>query len=381
MSKERFAQWAILVALLLVPLGVLLYIEQGAKLFAMPESLETEIKESMPGRDWLRSVALDIRLLAGEREQNGIFISEDGLMSRTDKPSDSRILDNVSAISAFDEQLSARTDAQANTYLAVLPTSAGVLQQNLPQFAQSGLVDQQRKIEEIYNQISISVRTVDVYSTLKSHSDEYIYYRTDSSLTSLGGYYVYSAVARRMGLDVQSLGEYTVDYIDNAFYGNLYQAQTGSWGAPTAPYRKVQPDILSLYRYSGNREYLVSQRTVSGNERVYHTLYPMDKMMLDSKLDVYLGGNAAMTDIESSTFNEQKLLVFGDRSANLFLPFMTEHYQHITLVNLFYADDEILDTLRPEEYDAVLFAYAFERFCSSAQSAMVRRLSWPTTEA
>lgn len=363
--------------LLCLPLIVLLRTGQDITILAHPLSLNNDIQSALPAQEWLRRMSLDIRLFAGQREQDSIFISEEGLMRRPDPPSDSRILDNTAAISAFAQQLAEASGGQGQIYLAVVPTSVGVLQQNLPQFAQSGLVDQQRKIEEIHYQLPLSVRTVDVYSALKSHSDEYIYFRTDNSMTALGGYYVYSAIARRMGISDRSLDRFSVDYVDNAFYGDLYQAPSGSWGAPTAPYRKVNADILALYRYTGQREYMVSQRTVSGEERVYHTLYPLERMQLDNKLDVYLGGNAAMTDITSSAFDDRSLLVFGDRSANMFLPFMASHYQRITLVNLFYADDEVLDTLRPEQYDTVLFAYGFERFCNSSQPAMVRRLSWP----
>ena len=40
---------------------------------------------------------------------------------------------------------------------------------------------------------------VDIYGALDAHKSEYIYFRTDESLTALGGYYIYREFAQNTG--------------------------------------------------------------------------------------------------------------------------------------------------------------------------------------
>lgn len=371
--RTRIARYILLLCLAVSPCWFLL---QTGGSFA-PILVKESFQELFPARHTLRQLALDLHLLSGKIETNGIFVSEKGLMRNLDLPNQRLIQDNAKAITGFYKRLSALS-ARKNTYIAILPTAAGVLQQNIPHFAQSEVVDQQRLIESIYNELSVNVRTVDVYFALQQKRDHYIYYRTDHHLTALGDYYTYTAIAKRLGMTAAPLSAFETEFADTNYYGDLYQnpkGTVGGWSNATAPYRKVQPDLISLFHYTSHREYLLTRR--QGDQLLtYHTLYPKHCAALGAPLDVYLGGTSASLQIQTSSPVAGKLLVFGDRYAMGCLPFLSMHYQSIDFVNLYYTTEQQIMQIDPQQYEHVLFLYGIESFIHSRQPARVSYIQW-----
>lgn len=376
--SRRVKNTLLLLALALLP-GYFLFQSGGS----VPDSIaaaDSFVRESLPMARQMEQLELDLRLMAGQREQNGIFISENGLMKKLDPPNQAAITRNTAAILDFADRLTMSSNGKKHTYLALLPTAAGVLQQELPRFAGAEMADQQRLIEEIYNGFSGTVLTADVYSALQNRRDQYIYYRTDNSLTALGGYHAYTAIARRLEITNRSLSQFDIEYVNHAYYGDLYQRQPGTvggWEKSTAPYRRVQPDTLALFRYSGNREYMVTQ-SGGGERKVYHTLYPLHRMELGPSLDIYLGGSAAVTDIRCSSPGRLRLLVFGDEASLACMPFLANHYQQVTLVNLALTSPADRAGIQPELYDQVLFAYGIESYIHTRVPALADDVRWET---
>lgn len=310
------------------------------------DTLERRISDAFPFRDALRRAALRIALAGGQTEQNNIFISDEGLIKNVAEPNEQYLRRNTDAVLRFSKQV------QVPTYLMLIPTASAVLQQRLPPYAE--IYNQKQLIEDVYRQMINKVMTVDVYSTLYSRRSEYIYYRTENNLTALGGYYVYSALGSRLvdRAGVQDFSRFNIEY-GGRFYGDLYR-QTG--------YSGVRADILSMYRHATfSREYTVTH-TGPNDNRVYHTLYPRHFIALGRPLDVYFGGVSAVTDIRTSTPYARSLLVFGDRTALAWLPFLTHHYERVTLVDLFQLTDIQAGELNLGLYDQILFAYSTETF-------------------
>lgn len=350
----------------------------GNLLNALPNPLESTVRESIPLAENLRQLGLDLRLMGGQREQNGIFISDEALMRNIDGPNELFTRQNSEAVADFFRLLYDGSNRKKQTYLALIPTSGGVLQQHLPRFAGSTMVNQQRLIEELYSRVTPEgVRTVDVYSALYNRRSQYIYYRTENNLSALGGYYAYAAIAQRLRFGNRSLSNYEVEYADLSYYGDLYRAaDSASWrDYATAPYRNIKPDTLAVYHYSqGKREYTVTHRS-GGERKTYHTLFPEHLTQLGSRMDIYLGGASAVTEIRSS-MQGGSLLVFGDKTAFAYLPFLINHYQRVTLVNLYLASEEEIAALRPDLYDDTLFAYSIETYIHTNNPARVSGIDW-----
>jgi hypothetical protein len=348
-------------------------------------ALEDSLRDALPMSRELGQLGMELRFLGGERERNGVFLGDDALVRNIAPANGAAVEENSEALEEFAGILLEVSSRRRETYLAVIPTSGAIQTEKLPRFAASLMVNQRRVIENIYSEVSPSVRTMDVFSSLDDHDDEYLYYRTEDNLTALGGYYAYYAIARRLSFLGRELSRYEVQYAAYGYYGGLYPAtrrRTPAGNAPTLPpYRGMEPDSLALYRYTGApREYTVTHIN-GGERRTYHTLYPESAMLLGAPMDVYLGGRSPRIEIvtssSASSQNENRLLVFGDKTAAAYLPFLLNNYREVTLCDLSLMTDSEIRTLRPDNYGEVLFAYSIESYIhSSDHIARIAEIDW-----
>jgi len=312
--------------------------------------LDDSLAEALPFQTRLRQLGLRLGLLGGQREQNDIFISDNGLIKNIDATSEVRISQNVGAILRLAERI------QIPTYLMLLPTASAILQEQLPPYA--NIYNNQRQtIEDIYSQMSGQVTVADVYPLLYNLRGEYLYYRTENNLTPQGGYYVYTVLGAKLvgRRELVELDQLDIQYLPEPYYGDLYQK---------SPYQNVRPDTLSLFRYQAYpREYLVTHYG-NGGIKTYHTLYPTHLAGLGQGPDVYLGGISAITTIRTTNAPPRSLLIFGDKTALAYLPFLANNYQDITLVDLFQLTPTLSNRIQPDQYHQVLFAYSLETFDS-----------------
>ena len=94
--------------------------------------------------------------------------------------------------------------------------------------------NQKDMIEDIYAMMDSDIITVDAYSKLRSHIDEYIYFRTDHHWTQLGAYYAYTGFCEAAGLEAVDLDEFETGLVSctetgsTTFLGTLYNSVAGS---------------------------------------------------------------------------------------------------------------------------------------------------------
>ena len=313
------------------------------------QSLEKYVRDNIPGREFLRSVGIGLRYWGGSREEHGILIGTNQLINNIDPPVDSTVERNLAAVTRFAEYL---RDMNKPFYFTLIPTASGVLQQ-LPRNVQ--VFDQRHFIEDVYGQLTGKANVVNTHLPLKTNRAQYIYYRTEDNLTAHGGYYVYAALAKRMGLtENPSYNNFHIEYNPPLFEGDLYQA---------SPYGNVEADVLMWFRYSrAARRYTVTHKGPEGT-KTYDTLYPPPDQGKAPDMTSYLGGISAVVEIETNANVTRKLLVFGDKTALAYLPLLVNHYRQVTFVDLFY-DTDSYAAIDPEEYDQVLVAYSVESFIS-----------------
>lgn len=311
--------------------------------------LDDFIDRSFPWRESFFEFGLDLRLAGGATEQNQIFISQSELILNIDPPVDSLVRENTAAILEFSDNIG------VPTYFMLVPTASAIRQQSLPAYTHSQVFNQKRFIEEIGSQMAGRVTVVDAYPVLFNARDEYIYYRTENSLTALGGYYLYATLGNKLleGMQSSSMSDYDIEYVYSGYYGELYRR---------SPYKNVRSDTLFIYYYLyGGREYTV--RHISGDTgRTYNTLYPSHLPDMGRPTDIYLGGLSAVTDIHASTPYENSLLIFGDKTALSYVPFLANHYERITVVDLFRLDADGYESIDPHQYSQILFAYGVESY-------------------
>ena len=99
-------------------------------------------------------------------------------------------------INQFQEAVSRRLGNQVRVFTLLAPTAVEFV--NGP--ALRKLSDsQQDAIDEVYRQLDRSVIPVDAVNSLRRHTGEELYFRTDHHWTATGAYYAYEAFMKAQG--------------------------------------------------------------------------------------------------------------------------------------------------------------------------------------
>ena len=318
--------------------------KNSPSVFVQTENL---IKSSIPFSDKLKELAINLKFYSGEKEQNGIYISDDSLLKIVKNPDYSITDDNVQTIINFAETY------HVPTYALIIPAACSIKQQEIDSFKREQLFNEKSFLESIYSDFNSKVSSINVYPTLFANNDKYIYYRTDTNLTSLGGYYVYEQIAKRFRITAQSPVKFDIKHYNYDFYGDIYNESS---------YKSITPDRISSYKFiKFPREYRV-ERTKNGEINTYYELYPEEAVKSDNPFDIFLGGLADKIDITISAPNNSRLLIYGDKSVMSYLPFLAINFHNITFVNTDTAPLEIYKELDVQAYDKILFSFSSDNF-------------------
>ncbi len=310
------------------------------------------VKLRLKDSDRLQQLAPYMLLAGGAKEQDGIFITKNYLLENI-APEDPALLEqNLTGVESF-----LKAHNIPATFL-LIPTACAIKQQEIP--ARAELYNQKALIADCYTRLSGSVGTADAYGKLFAAKDQYTYCRTETNLTGLGGYYVYTALAPRMGYTARALDQFAVEQLADDYYGALYQRSS---------YKGTDPDLLTLYRFSRySRQYQLSV-TNNSEKKNYYTLFPTHLAQLGQPKSVLLGGFGQRMDISVVSPFEESLLIFADETALSFLPFLVVHYGNITMIDLENCPDDMLASLVADDYDHVLFAYSVDNFIHTPVAA------------
>ena len=138
---------------------------------------ESYFADHFVGRtDWIKAKT-QMELLSGKREINGVYIEDGRMVEKLASPDYKTISKSILAINNFSK------NTGLETYVMIVPTSAEIYSSSNPN------INQKDGIDKIYSEFSAeNIITLDAYTSLNSHKDDYIYYRTDHHWTTLGAY-------------------------------------------------------------------------------------------------------------------------------------------------------------------------------------------------
>jgi len=350
---KRILSLFLMVLLVAVPVATVVTNPPSADDFSSLQAVEDFLKNNLIFREELKSVASEVLVQSGQKEQNNVFYTGDGLLSNYWPTAEDKVRrSNTQAITDFSQ------NHDIPVGVVIVPTAAAVKQKLVPDNAP--LYNQKEAIASIYRSMEGKVTAADVYSTLYhnyDHSQEYLYFRTTSRLTTLGGYRVYEALGERLRLSPFALRSYSREYLVHNYYGEL----TDVWGKS-----RVEGDILAVYNnMSSSNTYSLQVTKADGSVESFDTMYPTHKVEEDP-FSIYLGGESAGFELtEQSEWPERELLIFGDVNVQVVAPFLADHYDSITYCNLELTGDKTLEQLRLDRYEQVLFLYGLESFCDS----------------
>lgn len=192
----------------------------------------------------------------------------------------------------------------------------------------SGVSSQINMIDYVYEKMGSNVHTVDAYSKLAAHIDEYIYFRTDHHWTQLGAYYAYTAFCEEAGFKAEPLSKFKTGEYTN-FVGSMYNFLADY---PQAQILREDPDTLEYYepfveakaRYytdaTLNEEYVIGVISYVGDN-------------VSNKYLCYLGGDHPVTIIRTDVEDGPVCLLLKESYGNAFAPWLTSHYSKIIVID------------------------------------------------
>ncbi len=312
------------------------------------ENIETVLSENMPMGDALSEWKMTVSYLSGVRRFDDIYIGSEGSLIKDIKRPTTRTFST-----AENYVLSFAERNQIKPYFMLVPTAAAILQQEISSYASEDFYNQRNLINRMYSQFGDKVRTTDIYQTLYDKRGEYIYYHTEDLPTSLGGYYIYTELCSRLGIEQKPLDEFSVSYAAHGFYGSLSNDFFEKY---------AEPDFISLYEYIGKKQSLIIEHYNSKSiSKISEDIFAYGKEYED-KTDMVFGGLSPKMEITVNENTEGTILIFGDETAKSWLPFLISNYKKITYIDLNSCSEEMLSAIIPENYDQVLFAYSTANF-------------------
>ncbi len=276
----------------------------------------------------------------GKRESNSVYICKGSLMDKIAEPNEETVRQNLDGILNFCEEY------QLPAYMMIVPSASEIQRDRLPTFAAPW--DQAAAIDKIYEALP-KVNCIALGDTLKSHSSDYIFYRTDHHWTSYGAYLAYLELCKTINI---APADYSCKTVSSSFNGTLY-SRSGV--------RFVESDSIDAFE----SQYFKGCEIFDGSSEMYYNSFYFDEYL--SKKDKYayfLGSNQPIITIHGSKGTGKKLLMFKDSFSHCLAPMLLENYDEITLVDLRYVKRSIIDMVDPSNYDDVLFMYGVDTFVS-----------------
>ncbi len=276
---------------------------------------------------------------------NDIFITNDRLIYNVQTQNTTTAENNSKAVSEFTKKYSKNIDC----YFGLVPTASEIYKNDLP--SSYNTLNQSKFISDMYSEVSNS--TIDIFSILSSQKNNYIFYNTDSSITSLGGYYIYSAIISAMGKTPIPIDRFDIEHTYHNFLGDLY-SQT-----------LIKPkydDTIDLFHYNG---FNVVDKVVKYNNSEQYTndsIFFKNNLQTTNKLNVYLGAPSPVTQIKTLNIGSDNILIFKDSLTNNLMQFLPLHFSNITLVDLDLISEKELEELDLNKFDSILFLYDVDNF-------------------
>ena len=248
----------------------------------------------------------------------------------------------INTISALNE----KANPKNNVFALVIPTSIDVTLNDALR-AEVNSANQQKALDYFNSSIKNAITVNSVYDTLRSHRDEYIYFRTDHHWTALGAYYAYVEFCNTKGIAPVPLSDYnTVTY--NNFTGTFYTS------AGQSSTLKENADYVTTYTPFNNHTCTITK--ADGSEYKWDIVKDVSDYGNTLKYLTFIGGDNPLTTIVNhDNPNGETCVVIKDSYGNAFVPFLVPHYSTIYVIDPRHFEDTLENFTNDKEIDDVIF--------------------------
>ena len=210
--------------------------------------------------------------------------------------------------------------------------------------------------EEVYQKIAADldegVKAIDIIGILNDHNEENIYLRTDHHWTTLGAYYGSREFAKAAGVYFADLDdEHYTEYVNEGYVGTMY-AFTGS--------ANILNDPENFYYYVPNNSYTVDYyNTAFEHQFTMGLFWEVD---LSYSYGTFMGGDYYICKVTTDVDNDRVLLVVKDSYGNAQIPYYTQSFHQIYVIDQRYFDLNMINFIATQGITDVLFTYNYYSF-------------------
>lgn len=234
---------------------------------------------------------------------------------------------------------------KATVYDMIIPTAIDITLDDATRNSINSS-NQRKAILYMYSKMNRNVGKCYIYELMRSHRDEYIYFRTDHHWTALGAYYAYSAFMAQLGKNAYSLDSFK-EHDMGTFVGSYY-TQTRVTSLSN------HPDTLYAYEpFSTNALKMINNE----NDFVdYNIITDVSKWNKTSKYSTFIGGDNAYTEINNPDVTDgSSVLVIKESFGNAMIPFLVENFENVYVVDYRYFNGTITELVDNKGIENVVF--------------------------
>ena len=269
--------------------------------------------------------------------------------------------------------ISSSVSSKITVCAAVIPTNTDIGLDGVIEGSHSQIDN----LNVIRSSLSDRVDLIGAADALIQHKNEYIYYRTDSALTSLGGYYIYTAAAEPLGIDEKSM--YTLSELSkkkgsvSPFYGEFSELTTDKI---TQPYGNGElyknSDTVEFYKLPVH--YNCYKRSLDGSYSLEFDLFK-DIYAADDPLAVFPGYETPFLYIENTQKNtDNKLLIIKDHTAEPVVGYFVPHFKEVHIADVSLLDGSLGSYINEQEITHILIINGIENANNSLYCQRLRDL-------
>ncbi len=256
-----------------------------------------------------------------------------------------------------------KVGADYNVYDILVPTSIDIM---LPNNFRSTIntSDQKKAISYMFSAMDQNVNKIEIFDTLKSHKDEYLYFRTDHHWTALGAYYAYANLMNYKRENPIPVDDFE-KIIFNNYLGSFY-SQTGK-----KPELGNNPDQVIAYKTYNNAEMFFKDK--NGQNIKWDIIKDVSEWSTGIKYNTFIGGDNPYTEITNHDIeNDNSCVVIKESFGNAFVPFLIPHYKKVYVLDYrYYKESNLQEFVKKNNCKDIIF---INNMSATRNASLINRL-------
>lgn len=315
---------------------------------------ETYMSDHIAGRDFFVGMNAYYDLYTGRNGANGVYAGKDNYLINDPVDRENNLESNLKIFADFTKA------NKLNTNLMIIPSTGYIMSDKLPENHKEYLDEQY--FDTIQQNLG-DMKFISVMNAFKlaAQSGDQLYYRTDHHWTTPGAYLAYLQYCKSVGLTQTPEDAFEKTTV-TGFYGTTYST-SALWNTP--------PDNIEFWENRSNLGAVsvkITEGTTTKENDSYFFLSHLDEA---DKYPTFLDGNHALVEIKNENAQGGKLLVIKDSFAHAMVPFLSENYSDIIMVDLRYYKSPISEIVKEYGITDCLVLYSLDNFATDTDVAFL----------